>query len=317
VEGTAVIEVLRYLWRPDLIIAIQRVFGPGWRPVFEVFALLGGHQLAVIAVGWARWFHGRELACRLLMAVLISLVVDLLIWDLVPTGRPDDPRIRVATDIPISSFPSGHMVTCLTVWGTLAAARLLSPYAVAAIAVLVGFGRLGLGEHYPRDILGGVVIGLVILAFVAWVWPRLRALAAGMSRPQRMMVGVAGAALALLSCFVVPSGRWEVPGLLIGVALGLPVEESAVDFVPTTLPWRARLLKAAIGAAGLGVYLAAAAVLKDFAFLHNLLLTTALVLWALLGAPMVFKRLGWAEQGEAGQLDTSSGVSAPRAEALG
>ena len=89
--------------------------------------------------------------------------------------RPDDPRIRVATQIPISSFPSGHLVTCVSLWGTFAAAGWISPWLVAVFAVLIALGRLGLGQHYPGDLLGGVVIGLVILAVVGWAWPHLRA----------------------------------------------------------------------------------------------------------------------------------------------
>jgi hypothetical protein len=87
--------------------------------------------------------------------------------------------------------------------------------------------------------------------------------------------------------------------LLIGVALGLPAEESAVGFTPAPLPWRARLLKAAVGCAGIGVYVAVAAVLRDFQVLHNLLLTATLSFWVLLGAPLLFQRFGWSEPREA------------------
>jgi undecaprenyl-diphosphatase len=232
------------------------------------------------------------------MAVLIGLAVDLLIWGFFPTPRPDDPRVWVATEIPISSFPSGHMVTCLTIWGTFAAGRVLSYYAVAAIAILVGLGRLALGQHYPGDVLGGVVIGLTILAFVAWAFPRLCAVAARLTRAQHLTVGVAMATLALAASLVVPPGRWEILGLLIGVALSLPLEESAVDFTPAPLPWRSRLLKAAVGCAGIGVYVAAAAVLRDFQILHNLLLPATLAFWVLLGAPLLFQRFGWSEPRE-------------------
>ncbi len=115
----------------------------------------------------------RRLAGRLLLALFLGIAVDLLIWHLYPTPRPDDPRLRIASQIPIASFPSGHLVTVLTLWGTFAAARVVPPLAVVAIASLVGLSRLALGAHYPGDILGGVLVGALLLAVVAWVWPRL------------------------------------------------------------------------------------------------------------------------------------------------
>jgi membrane-associated phospholipid phosphatase len=40
-----------------------------------------------------------------------------------------------------------------------------------AIAVLVGFTRMYVGAHYPRDVLGGAVLGLVWGALINLVDP--------------------------------------------------------------------------------------------------------------------------------------------------
>ena len=289
------LDALRALWQPEPIIALQRIFGPGWRPVFEVLSLLGGHQLVVLALCWARWFRGRHLACRLLVAALLGLAASMILGSLLHTPRPDDPRIWVATQIPISSFPSGHLITCMTVWGTFAAARLLRPYVVTALAVLIALGRLGLGQHYPGDLLGGALIGLLILAVVAWAWPWLRVGAARVSPQRWLLVGIAVAAVALAGTLVVSDDRWELLGLLLGVAIALPAEQLFVGYTPRPLPWRTTLLKGALGFAGIGVYIGAAAVSRDLPVLRNLLLPALLALWVLLGAPMIFRRLGWSK----------------------
>jgi membrane-associated phospholipid phosphatase len=289
------LEALRWLWQPDLIIAIQRIFGPEWRLVFETFSLLGGSQIVIFAVCWARWFGGRELTCRLLLATLIGTTASMLIAAIHPTPRPDDPRIRVATKIPISSFPSGHLVACMTLWGTFAAARLLHPAVVAIFAILIGLGRLGLGQHYLGDLLGGIAIGLIILALVAWVWPHLCAAVSRLTQAQQLTAGVVVATLALAGTLVVPKDRWALLGLLIGAALALPLEANVVGYTPAPLPLRTRLLKAAVGLAGIGLYVAAAALLDQAAFVSDLILPALLALWILLGAPLVFQRFGWSE----------------------
>ena len=69
----------------------------------------------------------------------------------------------------LASFPSGHAMTSIVVYGTLAfliarlaptpwLKRLVWGLAVMVI-VLVGLSRLYLGVHYPSDVLAGFIIG--------------------------------------------------------------------------------------------------------------------------------------------------------------
>ena len=55
------------------------------------------------------------------------------------------------------SFPSGHAANALAAAGGIASGiRRRAPwFAVAAFAFAVGLSRLGLGVHFPTDILGG------------------------------------------------------------------------------------------------------------------------------------------------------------------
>lgn len=292
------LEAVRSLWQPDAIIAIQRIFGPEWDPGFEVLSLLGGSQIVIFAACWARWFGGRELTYRMLFAVLLGLGVSMLFDAVYPTPRPDDPRIRVATQIPISSFPSGHLVTSMTLWGTFAAARMIHPALVAIAAVLISLGRLGLGQHYPGDLLGGAAIGLVILALVGWVWPRLRTAAQRLTEPQQLAAGVVVATIALAGMIAINHDRWPLLGLIIGAALALPTEANFVRYTPVPLPWRTRLLQVVVGLAGFGLCVGATTLLDQWKFLSDLLLPALLAFWILFGAPLVFQRLGWSERRE-------------------
>ena len=70
------------------------------------------------------------------------------------------------------SFPSGHAQSAVVVWVLLA--MVVSPYvprrgrlAVWAGALLmilsIGLSRVALGVHYPSDVLGGYLLGVVVL----------------------------------------------------------------------------------------------------------------------------------------------------------
>jgi undecaprenyl-diphosphatase len=83
------------------------------------------------------------------------------------------------TPLPHSySFPSGHALLSLCLWGSLAALlttrsrSLRVRFAVWTLAVAligpIGFSRIYLGVHYPSDVLAGYAAGLVWVTIVAW-----------------------------------------------------------------------------------------------------------------------------------------------------
>jgi len=75
------------------------------------------------------------------------------------------------------SFPSGHALNSTVTYGLIALlawrsglparARCVVMAALVALIILVGLSRVGLGVHYPSDVLGGWLAGLVIVAVVA------------------------------------------------------------------------------------------------------------------------------------------------------
>ena len=90
----------------------------------------------------------------------------------------DRPRPQIfewGTHVASSSFPSGHAMSSVVVYGTVAylAARLhktqrarwitLTVFAVVIIAI--GFSRMYLGVHYPSDVVAGALIGLAWAGF--------------------------------------------------------------------------------------------------------------------------------------------------------
>ena len=70
-----------------------------------------------------------------------------------------------------ASFPSGHSLTSFCFWtGCVMAAALLglgaSQYALLAVAttltiLFTGLSRIYMGVHFPSDVVGGYVIGIV------------------------------------------------------------------------------------------------------------------------------------------------------------
>lgn len=105
------------------------------------------------------------------ITVLLSLLFDFLIINVTLKGLVARPRPFVVNETivplvggvsPYRSFPSGHS------GGSFAAMLALSKWVPKKIgipaiilATMVALSRLYVGVHYPTDILGGFVVGLV------------------------------------------------------------------------------------------------------------------------------------------------------------
>jgi membrane-associated phospholipid phosphatase len=292
-----VLDALREaLWGPGAILAVQAVFGPSWLGFFEPLSLLGNMQGIILVVAVALWIGGQGHAYRVLCIGLLGVLISAVFWHFLSVPRPDDPRIVVRQTPPTSSFPSGHVVTAMTLWGSLSACGWL-PTAMAMVVVpLVMLSRLYLGVHYLGDVLGGLLIGLFLLVAFPRLW---RAIVPWLSRPSfwvYMAFGVVGLIGAIGALFLLPTYRSEEIGMIAGVAVGLPLEYRCVRFAPAAVPHRWQALKLLIGLGGVVAFLGMGRLIgSSVPTLHPLLAALA-SLWALLAAPALFVRLGLARR---------------------
>ena len=67
---------------------------------------------------------------------------------------------------PTSSFPSGHMTFIIPIVLTLWYINRRAGAWSFVGALLIGIGRIGAGIHWPTDILGGILVGIICFAFV-------------------------------------------------------------------------------------------------------------------------------------------------------
>ncbi len=154
----------------------------GPRPIWLDWTMLGftqiGSGLAALAIGLILFLAGdRLVAYEFILGTITLWIVVELVKALVRRSRPSK-RVTQARIVGYRaigrSFPSGHtsqaffMATVIArhlhadVWGVCL---------LYAIALLVGITRMYVGAHYPRDVLGGAVVGLVWGILAALVDP--------------------------------------------------------------------------------------------------------------------------------------------------
>lgn len=171
-------RLLRAIRAPD---DPETLRGPRWmKETIRDLTALGGYPiLTLTTLGVAGFLtlagHSRD-ARYMLTAVAGGWILAYGLKSLFGRPRPD--IVPHLSDVMSSSFPSGHSLMSAVVYLTIgsmltnivASVRLKCYFlgVAAFLAFLVGLSRLGMGVHYPSDVVAGWCLGLA-WAEVCWL----------------------------------------------------------------------------------------------------------------------------------------------------
>jgi undecaprenyl-diphosphatase len=150
---------------------VHQFASPPLTRVMVVISHLGsGVLVAVLIIAFVILMrvHWRRAAMWLLLSMAGGLVLELALKQAYHRARPSPFFGAVPHTY---SFPSGHSLVSLCIYGVLAgllSARIRSAawraivWIVAAVLVLaIGLSRIYLGVHYPSDVIAGYLAGAV------------------------------------------------------------------------------------------------------------------------------------------------------------
>ena len=302
-------------WELDLIIQLRNTI-PNLVGVFELLTSLGGEMFFLVLLPLIYWCLDRRTGARLTVLFLISACANNVAKLLFQSPRPfvlAPDRISQLFDVPLAEaieayeahgngFPSGHTQSTIVIWGYLAAqARRLRGqlaqlrpliYAVAALlVVLVPLSRVYLAVHFPRDLLGGYVLGMIMLALFAWLAPGAETGLARLSLTWQLVVAIT---IPLAAALVVPGkNAVTAAATLLGMGVGFAMERRWIRAETDGAIWQ-RAQRFVLGMAILGGLYAGLKVTFEslepelvFRFIRY----TLVGLWGSLGAPWAFTKL--------------------------
>ncbi|MDR1024640.1 MAG: phosphatase PAP2 family protein [Treponema sp.] len=299
------------LWGLDLIRSIQSHANPALTVFMRLLTMLGTAPVYLTLLSFIFWCLDSEKGIRLMIAVLVSLWINMALKFLLGQPRPFwegwDPAVGMVNES-LNGFPSGHAQISLTMWMILASwTKKKWAYLPAAfISLLVGFSRLYLGVHFPTDLVGGWILGALVLGGYAALGDRLKgALIRGGRRFQMILCSAAAFVMILYR----PDTTILTPGaLVLGIGFGYSMNCTYIHFRAAGLgknpaQFLVRVLRFVIGIAGMLVLFTILSFVDPgedssayplFFFIRF----TLAGFWVCGGAPWVFLRLRLAERVE-------------------
>jgi membrane-associated phospholipid phosphatase len=172
--------------------AMHSAWQPALHPLFQAIAELGGIELtSILMLGLTVYLWRAGFGSDAFVFVVFIAAQAFELFYKFNLHHPAPPRSLAQADGPSlteltsgngfgNSFPSGHMLRTVIVYGLIAfVVRRLSPSPLVralavpvaiVIIVVVAFDRLYLDVHWESDVIGGLVLGAIgLLAGTVWL----------------------------------------------------------------------------------------------------------------------------------------------------
>lgn len=157
-----------------MALAVHRIDSPVLDYLLIAVTQLGSTAVLAVAVTATTIWLWRAGHRRTAMILVVNAVVCQLLMVALKLyiARPRPTLFDEITRPETFSFPSGHAMSAMAVYGSIAAVsithrrkhRAAIIAATALLIVTIGFSRIYLGVHWPFDVLAGFAAGLPLLA---------------------------------------------------------------------------------------------------------------------------------------------------------
>ena len=151
------LEILRH---------IQSIANPFLDFLFQLITICGEQIVIISIIAIVYWALDKKFGEYIAYSVLTSVLLNNTIKDIFKMKRPiGEEGIRTLREQTATgySFPSGHTQSASSFYGAIAI--YLKKRAMDIIAtimiILIGFSRLYLGVHYPKDVIVGGILGIL------------------------------------------------------------------------------------------------------------------------------------------------------------
>lgn len=286
-------------WELDVLQWLSEHRGAFADALIHVLNFTGDIMFFSIALPLLYWIGSKRYGIHLAMIVFTSFYANVYLKDFLQIQRPfqaHGDRIIPLIDQHGYSFPSGHAQHSSVFWGFIASRlRQLWVYAAAAFIILaIGFARVYSGVHYPKDVLLGWLIGILIVLLASYLIKKMEKVYFS----NALLVGIAVLvpAVFLLLYQLTAAGRldqegaYQASGLVAFTILGFVWERVRIRFV-IPAAWSRRLIACLIGLIGLLIIKEGFKLILPEHYWSDFFRYGLIGFWTIAVAPWLFVRL--------------------------
>ena len=297
----------------NILWAISEIRTPLLDKLFQIITYFGQEVIVIAVICFLYWCYNKRLAYQIGMTyftaglfVQTSKIIFRIPrpWILDADFKAVDSAIAGATGY---SFPSGHTQAATSLFAPLAlnTKKIWLKLVFVFCFLAIGFSRMYLGVHTPKDVLVSMGISLLFSLLIWYLQDTL------INRPQYtkyISAILAGISLAVitLALILLHSGTIEnhyavdcckAAGAGLGFAAGFYIERSYLNFMPQTKTIWGQALKLIIGL-GITLFIKSSFTsLFGRTVLAKMTEYFILVLWVLVIYPWLFSKFSLREDG--------------------
>jgi len=256
---------------------------------FEIVTMLGEEWFFIIVMALFYWCFNKTFGYKLAFVCLAGGAVNAIIKDIVkfprPIGYEGIKSIRVETAEGYS-FPSGHtqQTTSLFTILMIEFKKKWLYFIGATVILLVGFSRMYLGVHWPSDVIGGLIIGVLwtIIAIKIFDW--------SVDERNPMLLGVIVIPMIICMLFFRTTSYFKIVGTLVALWIGYIIDNKYLNYATKAVWWK-QIIKLVIGFLGLIVIKVYFKKMLPLSIYSDFLRYVIIGIWMTVISPIIYRAL--------------------------
>lgn len=211
----------------EILRNIQSIANPFFDFLFQLITICGEQIVLISIISIIYWTLDKKFGEYIAYSVLTSVLLNNAIKDIFKMKRPiGEEGIRTLREQTATgySFPSGHTQGASSFYGAMAIylKKRVMYIIVTVMIILIGFSRLYLGVHYPKDVIVGGILGVLTSLICYKLYNRVE---------NKMLLYVITFAIFIPALTFAHSADFiKGMGTYLGFIIGIYIEKKYVNF---------------------------------------------------------------------------------------